>query len=139
MKLSAKHIILGFVCNLLFAGCFFESVGPGTDTGPLDINGFYYVDNQTEYLLNLEAKIPAPVCFPLPLQEEIVPPDTIVNFHIHNPVMETDVIPSEVFGEFKVFAEIEGTDSLIYEGVWNNHWEIRDDRGGPHFFLTLPR
>ncbi len=137
LNLSIKfYTAIGLLTVSLLIGCF-ESIG---DLGPGQpiFEGFYYLDNRTPYVLNIEAMTPSGPSFPLPLMEEIVPSDTIVNFYSFQPGYDTDFAPTSVFGDFKVTADIGGKDSVIYQAVWNPDWEIREVTVGPHYYLTLP-
>jgi len=121
----------------LLIGCF-DRIG---DLGPSQPSskGFFYIDNQTGYVLDLKATTVGDVQFPWPLLENTVPADTVVNFFIYDPGSTTDLSPTNIFGEFTVTTSIEGEDSLVYQGVQNGDWEIREITEGPHYFLLLPR
>lgn len=139
MKFHLRYCVIHcLMASIALCGCFGENLG-GIDTVNEIRNGFYYIDNGTEYTLSVEAMTPGDVTFPWPLLHNEIPADTIVNFFILEPNVFTDLTPGCIFGDFKVTANMGGKDSLIYQAVLNSDWELRDVTGGPHYYLAFPR
>lgn len=115
-----------------------ESIN-NVEPDPTPSRGFYYLENSTNFLLTLRAMTAGVPSFPLPLLQDSVPAMSTANFYILEPGTSSIFLPSHVFGSIVVTAEINGSDSLFYDSVNDGDWELREMRGGPHYFLAIPR
>ena len=99
--------------------------------------GYYHIDNRSERVLTLEATSIHQT--EIEFSPDTIAPGSIVKFYSVIECSGGHVRPSNFFSEFKVFAIVNGMDSLIYQGVNDNDWEFREEgqEDGQNYYLII--
>ena len=128
MKRYLRHGLMLLLLFTAISGCKEKVVVP-------DFEGRYFIDNKTPISIQVQAKDGADF---LVLQNSQIAKASIEQIYATDGGSSAGALPTNVFTEFKVFVRTGIKDSVIYQGLNNSDWEVRNSGDDfSEYYLTI--